>query len=59
MSKNYGPKTPAGRVCLGVGCGKLFQSKGPGNRKCPKCARKSVEQSRAELFQAADIRRNG
>lgn len=33
---------PARRTCLGVNCGKVFMSNGPGHRICPPCARKVV-----------------
>ena len=33
--------TRKNRTCLGLDCGELFLSSGPGNRLCPKCTRKN------------------
>ena len=37
MVKKSLPKKRSKRLCLGVGCGRMFNSTGPGNRICGKC----------------------
>ena len=47
---------PKDRTCLSLGCGRVFFSMGPGNRKCPKCLARENDAglSRRELEPTAD-----
>lgn len=44
---------PAQRTCLAPGCGKLFDSAGPGVRICPKCRVRAGDPKRSLSRRAA------